>query len=445
MPAPKTWPCVAAAFLMAVLLPPGTAHADPPPDPAAAAAQWQAGEITPDGGIPGMVGVDWGLTVDSLIALEATGVAPQVAQQITDGLKIHVRDYNSHDAWGEPGQRIAGATAKLLYAAVVAGEDPTAFGEYDLRQETLDLVAGPEAGLENGRVKDHVFEPARDNSNTFAQSLAVLGLTRSGGVPQNVVDFLIDQQCSVGGFRLYPYAFGGGAVTGDCDEQGEDVVLDPDSTAIAVQALLAAAEFDDAEGAADAARKGAEWLAAIQNDDGSVGGSGPTAAANTNSTGLAGQALAAAGFTAEADAAADWVTQHQLVADTAGAAAADVGAIAYNATSLAGAQENGIAQFQRDQWRRATPQALLAIAQVPMGDIGMTEPVPGEPGGPGDPSVPDDPTGSDDPSSGTDSGSPQGQLPVTGYPVVTVAAAGMALVVVGLIGLKLARRKENAS
>lgn len=370
---------VATSLLLAgsVLSAPAAA-ADPVDRSAAgvAAARWQAGELV-GGSIPGLgAGPDWGLTVDTLIALEATGADKAEATRVTEQLKLHVRDYNSNDAWGEPGQRISGATAKLLYAAVITDSDPSAFGEYDLRQETLDLVAGPELGLENGRVKDKVDPPATDNSNTFAQSLAVLGLARSGEVPRNAVDFLMDQQCAAGGFRLYPYAFGGSEVTGDCDEQGADAVLDPDSTGMAVQALFAAAD-KGTPGATEAARKGVEWLAEQQRADGSFGGSGPTAAPNTNSTGLAGQALAAGGEQGAAKRAADWVLDHQLSAENGGKAADDSGAIAYNGESLAAAQAEGIADFQRDQWRRATPQAMLVTTGLSLAEIGTTDPDPG--------------------------------------------------------------------
>ncbi|CCA58843.1 prenyltransferase/squalene oxidase repeat-containing protein [Streptomyces venezuelae] len=382
--------CVLAAGLVALS---PSAAAAPRHDPAVAAARWQAGELD-NGAIPGFAPgmYDWGLTIDTLIALKATGTDGASADKVVDTLKAHVRDYNSFDAWGEPGQRVAGATAKLLYAAVVAGEDPAKFGAYDLRQETLDLIAGPSAGLEEGRVKDKVVG-GRDDSNTFGQSLAVLGLARSGDVPQSAVDFLIDQQCAAGGFRLFPFDLDSGdtTVTGDCDAQGATVVLDPDSTAMAVQALLAAAE-DGAVGAAEAAGKGGDWLAKTQDTDGALTGSGPTALANANSTGLGGQALAATGHQVEADKAADWVEARQISASGGGAAAAESGAIAYNDAALADAKAGGIGEF-RDQWRRATPQAVLALAQVPLGRIGLTEPDPG-------PDPTGDPTGtpSDDPS-----------------------------------------------
>lgn len=121
-----------------------SAVAEPRPDTATAAARWQTRELD-NAAIPGFSPglYDWGLTVDTLIALKATGADDKAADEVVATLKAHVRDYNSYDAWGEPGQRAAGATAKLLYAAVVAGEDPAEFGAYDLRQETRGRHAGP--------------------------------------------------------------------------------------------------------------------------------------------------------------------------------------------------------------------------------------------------------------------------------------------------------------
>ncbi|HEY1176924.1 MAG TPA: cell wall anchor protein, partial [Phytomonospora sp.] len=236
-----------------------TAVADP--SAARAAAAWQAREVTAEGFVPSGWGTaDWGLTIDTLIALEATGADDAVAEKITETLKSRAYEYFSLDLWDTKGQRVAGATAKVLYAAVVSGADPESFGAYDMRAEVLALIAGSDKGAEEGRVKDKVTS-GNDNSNTFDQSLAVLGLARSGEVPKAAVDFLVDQQCSEGGFRLYPYAFGGSGVSGTCDDQA-DPVLDPDSTGMAVQALLAAAG-DGVEGADAAARKGADWLKSI--------------------------------------------------------------------------------------------------------------------------------------------------------------------------------------
>ncbi|MEU4565300.1 prenyltransferase/squalene oxidase repeat-containing protein [Micromonospora sp. NPDC023956] len=340
-------------------------------DPAAAraGASWLADEFT-DGALPGPFGgQDWGLTVDGLLALTAADVAEPTRRAATDQVAAHVRSYNSYDDYGIEGFTDGGATAKLLYAATAAGADPTDFGGWDLRAETLALVAGADSGDQRGRITSRTNEASGpDASNTFDQAFTVLGLARSGDLPQDPVDFLLRQQCAAGGFRLYPDA--GDKPT--CDTQAAPT-LDVDSTAMAVQALLTAAE-EGATGAADAARRGADWLLTQQHADGSFGGSGPTTGTNANSTGLAGQALAAAGRDTAADRAAVALVALQLTTATGGAAAADAGAIAYNAESLAAARGAGLGENDRDQWRRSTAQALLGLAQVPLGRIGLDPP-----------------------------------------------------------------------
>ncbi|MEU0937724.1 prenyltransferase/squalene oxidase repeat-containing protein [Embleya sp. NPDC005971] len=363
--------CGAVLVAVAPVLSASADVANPHAEAAAAAAKWQAGELVA-GGIPGFAGSDWGLTIDTMMALAATRSEPTALGAAADAVAANVRRYNSAEEWGLPGSRIAGATAKVLFAAVVADRDPTRFGGLDMRAETLDLIAGADAGEDAGRIRDKLTG-SPDSGNTFGQSLAVLGLARSGGVPQSAVDFLIAQQCPSGGFRLYPGRLGS---TGATCQDTPTTVLDPDSTGMAVQALLSAAAESHSVGAASAARKGADWLKSRQREDGSFGGSGPTAASNSNSTGLAGQALHAAGYAVESDRAAAWVLGHQITKDNAGAADKEIGSIAYNAESLASARADGIPEFQRDQWRRATPQALLALADVPLGDLGKAPPRP---------------------------------------------------------------------
>ncbi|TDB96960.1 cell wall anchor protein, partial [Micromonospora fluostatini] len=273
---------VAAGTALAIILatPLGGVAAPSPAHTASArnAATWLAGEYT-DGALPGPFGgQDWGLTIDGLLALTATGVTASTRQTATTQIAAHVRSYNSYDDWGVEGFTDGGATAKLLYAASAAGADPTDFGGWDLRAETVALIAGAATGHQHGRITSRTTEATGpDPSNTFDQSFTVLGLARSGGVPQASVDFLIRQQCAAGGFRLYPDD--AGAPSPSCDAQS-NAALDVDSTAMAVQALLAT---PDTAGATDAARRGADWLAAQQRADGSFGGSGPTSGANSNS------------------------------------------------------------------------------------------------------------------------------------------------------------------
>ncbi|SCF18978.1 Prenyltransferase-like [Micromonospora haikouensis] len=364
---------IVATTVVTAAVPLAGVAAPAPADAAAArdATSWLAGEFT-DGTLPGPFGgQDWGLTIDGIIAMSATGGSVPTRQAATGQVAAHVRSYNSYDDWGIEGFTDGGATAKLLYVASAAGADPTDFGGYDLRAVTLSLVAGADAGHQRGRITSRTTaDSGPDASNTFDQSFAVLGLARSGDLPQDTVDFLVRQQCAAGGFRLYPDTADGPSPS--CDEQ-PGATLDVDSTAMAVQALLAAAD-SGATDATDAARRGADWLVGQQHADGSFGGSGPTTGANSNSTGLAGQALAAAGRDSQAAQAAHALTGLQLTATNGGAAAGDAGAIAYHAESFTGAVTAGITDTDRDQWRRATAQALLGLAQVPLGRIGLDLP-----------------------------------------------------------------------
>ena len=277
-----------------------TSHADP----AAAAARWLAGQLV-DGGLPGFVGTDWGLTIDALFALQAIGTEPKAVTAVTDALAASADEYAAFRS--EAGDFITGgATAKILVAAVVAGQDPTDFGGYDWRQRTLELVHGPGTGAPSGWLFNRNLD-ATTGANMFDQSLAVIGLARSGGVDQSLVDFLITQQCPDGGFRLYP----GAAGTPCADDPPAQQVTDVDTTAYALQALLAAAETG-ATGTAEPITRATDWLLAVQHSDGSFIGSVVTAYPNTNSTGLAAQALAAVGETAAAAKAAEFTLALQL-------------------------------------------------------------------------------------------------------------------------------------
>ncbi|MFY1704884.1 cell wall anchor protein [Micromonospora sp. WMMA1923] len=449
-----------------------------------AAATWLAGEFD-DGALPGPFGgPDWGLTIDGILALSATGVAAPTRQAATAQVAAHVRAYNSYDDWGIPGFTDGGATAKLLYAAAAAGADPTAFGGFDLRAETLSLIAGADTGHQRGRITSRTTaDSGPDASNTFDQSFAVLGLARSGDLPPATVDFLLRQQCAAGGFRLYPDTVDGPSPS--CDEQA-DALLDVDSTAMAVQALLAAADAG-AGGAADAAGRAADWLVAQQHPDGSFGGSGPTTGANSNSTGLAGQALAAARRDTPATRAADALRALQLTTANGGAAAADAGAVAYNTTEFTAGVQAGIADTGRDQWRRATAQALLGLVQVPLGRIGLDPPPSPEPTPTGTVTptssptatatptgtAPPTPTGSPTPGTPTPTGTapasptpsgsagatpqtpapttpavapeptPTGGLPRTGAAIVSYVLVAALLVGVGVLLLVLTRRRAT--
>jgi len=113
--------------------------------------------------------------------------------------------------------------------------------------------------------------------------------------------------------------------------------------------------------------KAGRWLASVQRRNGSFGGGVCTAGSNTNSTGLAAQALAATNRDRAQRNAAGYVRSLQLTSKRVAGTPArrDVGAIAYNRAGFADALRNGIQVSERDQFRRATPQALFALRPTP--------------------------------------------------------------------------------
>ncbi|MGW4892880.1 peptidase [Kitasatospora sp. NPDC004240] len=236
--------------------------------PDAAAAGWLAGQLV--GGdhfesvFDGTAYPDQGLTIDAVLAFAASGTADQAAARATAWLaRPEILSGYLGDGTTEA---YAGATAKLLLAVEVRGENPAAFGGVDLPARLRSLLAA------DGRFSDR--SQWGDYSNAFGQSLALIALKRTpGGAPAAAVDFLANSQCADGG---YPVAFGQAACTSD-----------PDATALAVQALAAT-------GRTAKAQAGLGWLTAHQGADGGFAAAG-AAASNANSTGLATEALLSGG------------------------------------------------------------------------------------------------------------------------------------------------------
>ena len=141
--------------------------------------------------------------------------------------------------------------------------------------------------------------------------------------------------------------------------------------------ILLADQADDPTVAA-ALTKAEAWLLDQQHDDGSFGGGTSTEAANSNSTGLAGWALASAATPPRPARAAVWVRGLQA-ADTAPCTTAltgETGAIAYDAAAFETGRTEGITEATADQWRRASAQALPVLRWAPAatGAYGVTGP-----------------------------------------------------------------------
>lgn len=351
-------------------------------------AAWLIGQLDPDATMPGPgTPQDWGLTLDVLFALHSAGSGQQSADRIMQVVEANVAAYTGPAWWPDPDTRLAGPTAKVLLATAVTGHDHTDFGGRDLRQETLALIHHEPGGPEHGRVKDHIVGyPLTDDSNTFTQSLAVIGLARTGDLPPETVDFLLGQQCSEGYFRMFAndrssnpsLTCDGGKATGMSG-------ADNDGTAMALQALMSARDHG-IPGLDEEITSGLVYLVGAQRPDGSFGGGVSTEGSNANSTALAAVTLHAGGRGAQAASAQGYIRGLHLDPATAAGTAmfGEVGAIAYNEDVLEAGLTQGIG-VSGDQWRRTTAQAALAFNPVPLGDLGRSDlapdpaPVPGPP------------------------------------------------------------------
>jgi len=266
-----------------------------------------------------------GLTIDGILAFASTHSASDYAARAVTWLQ------QPSVLTGYIGDKkngfFAGATAKVALAAEVSGVRPTSFGKTNLIARLGTLLS------KSGRYSDQ--SSFGDFSNAFSQSLAILALSRHGGAPVSAVSFLARSECKDGGFPL--------------NFAQKTCVSDPDATGMAVQALLAA-------GRKIAATRGLHWLAKAQHSDGGFASS-PAAAPNANSTGLAGQALAAGGWTKRAALASKFLLSLQVGCS---ATAKNRGAIAFDATG-----------FKSSTAVSATAQGILGIADVPMWKLNL--------------------------------------------------------------------------
>lgn len=342
--------------------PSGTADETTPPAhataPAATAADWLVSQLT--GGLVHNEQYDfddYGLSVDTALALDQAGghddVVKQVGGKVADNVKSYV-------APGYGTLTSAGATAKTLVLAQQIDADPTSYGGVDLVDSLQALVTagGPAAG----RLHDHVDprdKKAADYANVIAQAFGTWGLAAADSdAAPSATDFLLEQQCKDGWFRL-SFTADPRAEDQSCDGDRTSKP-DVDATAFAVIALAGQADDDAVSESLDRA---VGWLEQEQADDGSFA-TGSPAVANSNSTGVAGWALAEADETGAAEQAASWLAAHELGVGACGPDGT-AGAVAYDDAALQTGTKNGIGKKTADQFRRATAQALPALRWVP--------------------------------------------------------------------------------
>lgn len=358
---------LAAVAVAATTLAAPPASAATPTDPAgvravSAASTWLEAQLT-DGTIHNdeYDFDDLGLSADIAFALAAVGGHDATVDEIADAVAADVVSW--YDSFGTT---YTGSAAKAIVLAQVAGKDAADFGGQDLPSVVEDTVgtAAPIVGrVQNVGETSWPSNDPTDSLNVISQSWAARGLAGQGSdQADEVMSFLLQQQCDDGSFRAQLTPDKSAADQGCADAAVGEV----DTTALAVINILKTPGASlPARGAAQLA---AGWLRTQQATDGSF--SAGDLGTNANTTGLAGWALAEAGYDGAATRAAAWLRGLQ-VADLAPCAttlSADNGAIAYKPADLASARATGSLSVPvRELTRRASAQALPALAHVPAG------------------------------------------------------------------------------
>lgn len=371
-------PVLVVSATTALAVPAQASTLQPPAPPAASAAvSWLATQLT-----NGVVhndawgSDDYGLTADIALSMDQVGSEPGIVRQLRQAMAEHVDSYTTGADFGAPDDVYSGAVAKSLVLAQVSGADPRAYGGFDLVSvaEGTVIDSGPSAG----RLAD--ASEFGDYANTIGQALAARGLSNAASPKAPAVtDFLLQQQCDAGYFRVF-FASDKAAPQQGCVDGDAQSPADTDATAMALIHLDAIRTPSPVVRSAIA--KGAKWLAQTQKVDGSFGGGASTPDANANSTGLAASALGSFGACTAAGRAAEWVSALQLSSSSGAGLGSDEGAIAYDRAALQQAVSSRGIGGARDQWRRTTAQAVGGLTHRlgATGGVAFTAPSTGGPG-----------------------------------------------------------------
>lgn len=325
------------------------AEAATDPRPVAQAADWLTGQLT--GGLIHNDQYDfddYGLSIDTALALDAIGGHGDTVGLVGRAIRDRYYAYTTGADFGTA-DVYAGATAKALVLAQVAGTGPVSYRS-TVTADLEDRVAT--SAPITGRIEDLV-DPENpwgaDYANVIGQSFAARALTEAASSRAgDAVSFLLEQQCAAGYFRE---SFAAKSEPDQSCDAAPTPGAGVDTTALVVLNLDAIAGEPGVAAALDDARA---WLADQQQPDGSFG--------NANATGLAAWAL---GESPAATAAAAWLRAHQADdADRCTRLASEVGAVALDDDALASGRSQGIGIGTRDQWRRSLAQALPALRYV---------------------------------------------------------------------------------
>jgi hypothetical protein len=201
-----------------------------------------------------------GSTADAVLAIVAAGGNPAGLEQGGNTPESYLEANASQDA-------IGGDVAKLIMAAIALGQDPTEFGGVD-SVARLEAMAG-----DDGKIGVEV-------DTLVGHSLAVLALKSAGRpIPPAAVEYITASQQKSGAWAW---------------DGSDGTPGDTNTTAFAIQALVAAGRDSDDESISRAIA----YFDSVQNEDGGWPYQKPSAYGtdtDANSTAVTIQALIAAG------------------------------------------------------------------------------------------------------------------------------------------------------
>jgi hypothetical protein len=333
--------------------------------PSTIAAEWIAGELR-DGLMVGSSGPDFGLTIDTGMALTTVSSQSGTVTAINNSLEPRIGEYVGDGTK----ESYAGPLAKAAAVARVAKKNPTSYGGINritrLEERTANGPADPTAEPQAAAIAGRIFDKSEfgNYANVIGQSYAVRALTLASSSEAGAArDFLLKQQCASGYFRA---DFDKADVPNQaCTEGVAGSAADPDATALAVINLVESG--DKSPAVVGALAKAGTWLADRQRGSGAFRAAAPVSKINTNTTALGGYALGLLKNRDAAQKAALWVRKNQPVDKykCRTALTKDTGAVAYRKDRATGSKTSGIPAEARDEWRRATSQAILGLQFAP--------------------------------------------------------------------------------
>ncbi|SEB28621.1 hypothetical protein SAMN04489844_0068 [Nocardioides exalbidus] len=333
--------------------------------PSKVAAAWLADELT-NGLMVTNGRPDFGLTIDTGMALSTVSGYDSTVSAINTVLQPRIAEYvgNGTD------ESYAGALAKTATFVRAADQSPLDYNGINLvarlEERTANVPADSAAEPQAAAIAGRIFDKSASGNfaNVVGQSYAVRALTVAGSPEAGAArDFLLKQQCASGAFRLNFAKADNPAQA--CADGVAGSEADPDATALAVINLIESGDRTPAVSAA--LTKAGDWLVARQRGSGAIRSAGTGAQINTNSTAVGGYALGLLQLRDSARKAAVWVRKNQPVDKyrCRTALTKDIGAVAYRPDRVKQSTTTGIKAEARDEWRRATAQAVLGLQFAP--------------------------------------------------------------------------------